>query len=109
MIVFDDVIGNKKVNLVVTESYTTCKRLNISLVFITQYYFAVPKDIRINSIHYFLLKIPIKLECQQITFSHSSDIDFKYIFNLYKKCTAKPYSVLVTNITLASDNPLHFR
>ena len=55
------------------------------------------------------MKIPNKQELQQIAFNHSSDIDFKDFMNLYKKCTEKPYSFLVTDATLASDNPLRFR
>ena len=52
---------------------------------------------------------PNKRELQQITFNHSSGIDFKDFMNLYKKCTEKPYSFLVTDATLASDNHLRFR
>ena len=55
------------------------------------------------------MKIPNKQELQQIAFNHSSDIDFKDFMNLYKKCTEKPNSFLVTDATLASDNPLRFR
>ena len=55
------------------------------------------------------MKIPNKREFQQIAFNHSSGIDFKDFINLYKKCTAKPYSFLVINATLASDNPLRVR
>ena len=56
------------------------------------------------------MKIPSKRELQQIAFNHSSDIDFKDFIknNLYKKCTAKPYSFLVINTALASDNTLRF-
>ena len=52
------------------------------------------------------MKISNKSELQQITFNHSSDIDFKEFMNLYKICTAKPYSFLVIDAILASDNPL---
>ena len=55
------------------------------------------------------MKIPNKLELQQIAFNHSSDIDFKDFMNLYKKCTSKPYYFLVIDATFASDNPLNFR
>ena len=55
------------------------------------------------------MKIPNKREIQQIAFNHSSDIDFQDLLNLYKKCTAKPYSFLVIDSTLASDNPSRFR
>ena len=54
------------------------------LVFITQSYFAVPKDIRINSTHYFIMKIPNKPELRQISFNHSSDVEFRDFMNLYK-------------------------
>ena len=66
----------------------------------------MPKNIRRNSTHYFIMKIPNKRELQQIAFNHSSDIDF---MNLYKKFTAIPYSFLVIDATLASDNPSRYR
>ena len=110
---FDDIfaymLSNKKFNPIVTELFIRGRKLNISLVFITQSYFAVPKNIRLNSTHYFVMKIPNKRELQQIAFNHSSDIDFQDFMNLYKKCTAKPYSFLVIDTTLASDNSLRFR
>ena len=55
------------------------------------------------------MKIPNKRELQQIASNHSSDIDFQDFMNLYRKCTAKPYSFLVTDITLASDSSSRFR
>ena len=55
------------------------------------------------------MKIPNKRELQQIAMSHSSDIDFKDFIKIYRKCTDKPYSFLVNNITLSSDDPLRFR
>ena len=53
------------------------KKLNISLIFITQSYFAIPKSIKLNSTHYFIMAIPNKQELQQIAFNHSSGFDFK--------------------------------
>ena len=76
-------------------------------MFFLQSYFAVPKNIRLNP--YFVMKIPNKRELEQISFNHSSDIDIQDFMNLYKKCTAKPYSFLVIYTTLASDNSSHFR
>ena len=112
LIVFDDMsadmLSNKKLNPIVTELFIRGRKLNISLVFITQSYFVVPKNIRLNLTN-FVFKIPNKRELQQIAFNHSSDIDFKDFMNLYKKCTAKPYSFLVIDITLASNNSSHFR
>ena len=55
------------------------------------------------------MKIPNKKELQQIAFNYSSDIDFKDFMNLYKKCTAKPYSLLVIDATVSSDSPSRFR
>ena len=72
-------------------------------------YVAVPKSIRINSTHNFVLKIPNKREFQQIAFNHSSDLYFQYFMNLYKECTAKPYSFLGIDATLALDNSSCFR
>ena len=99
MIVFDDMIAdmlsNKKLNPIVIEFFIGEEKLNIYLVFITQYYLDVPENIRLNSIHYFLMKIPSKRKFQQIAFNHSSDTDLQDFRNLYKKCTTKPYSFLV--------------
>ena len=67
------------------------------------------KNIRLDSTYYFIKKIPSKRELEQIAFNHSSDIDFQDFMNLYKKCTAKPYSFLVTGSTLAAENPSRFR
>ena len=98
LIVFDgmiaDMLSNKKLNSIVTELFIRGRKLNISLVFTTQSYFAVPKNIIRNSTHYFIMKILNKLEVQQIAFNHSSDIEFKFFVNLYKKCTAKAYSCI---------------
>ena len=81
MIVFDDVIAdmisNKKLNSIVTELFIRCRKLNISLVFINQSYFKVPKDVRNNSTHFFIMKIPNKRELQQLAINHSSDINTK--------------------------------
>ena len=91
LIVFDgmiaDMINNKKLNPVVTELFIRCRKLNISIAFITQSYFKVPKDVRLNSTHFFIMKIPNKRELQQIALNHSSDIDFKDFMKIYIKCT----------------------
>ena len=99
-------LSNKKLNPMVTELVVRGRKLNIYLVFITQSYFAVPKNIKRNSTDYFVMKIPNKRELQQISFDHSSDIDF---INLYKKFTGKTYSFLFIGTTLASDNSSRFR
>ena len=83
LIVFDDMIAdmihNKKLNSIVTELFIRGIKLNISLVFITQSYFKVPKDVRLNSSHFFIAKIPNKRELQQIAINHSSDINTKIL------------------------------
>ena len=94
-----DMINNNKQNPIVTELFIRGKKLNISIVFITQSYFKVPKDVRLNSTHFFIMKIPNKRELQQIGLKHSTD----------KKCIKEPYSFLVNDTTLPSDNPLLFR
>ena len=104
-----DMINNKKLNSVVTELFTGCRKLNIYLIFISQSYFKVSKDVRLNTTHFFIAKIPNKRELQQIARNHSSDISTKDFINIYKECTAKPYSFLVIDTTLASDDPLRFR
>ena len=112
LIVFDvmiaDMLSNKELNPTVTELFIRGRRLNISYVFITPY-IDVPKNIRLNSTHYLVMKIPNKQEIQQIAFNNSSDIDFRDFINLYNKCTAKPYYFSVIDATLASDNPENFR
>ena len=102
-------ISNNKLNPIVTELLIRGRKLNISIVFITQSYFKGPKDVRLNSTHFFIMKIPNKRELQQIALNHSSDINFKDFMNIYKKCTKEPYSFLVNDTTLPSDNPLRFR
>ena len=104
-----DIINNKKLHLIVTELFIRGKKLNISIVFIMQSYFKVSKDVRLNFTYFFILKIPNKRELQQIALNHSSDIDFKDFMKIYKKCNAKPYSFLVNDTTLPSDDPLRFR
>ena len=113
LIVFDDTIAdmihNKKLNSIVTELFIRGRKLNISLVFITQSYFKVPKDVRLNTTHFLIMKIPDKRELQQISINHSSNINTKDFIKTYKKSTDEPYSFLVNDSTLSSDNPLRFR
>ena len=113
LIVFDDIIAdmikNKKLDPVVNELFIRGRKLNISIVFITQLCFKVPKDVRLNSTHFFITRIPNKRGLQHTALNHSSDIDFKDFIKLYKKCTAEPYSFLVNDATLPSDDSLRFR
>ena len=113
LIVFDDMtadmLSNKKPNPIVNELFIRGRKLNISLAFISQSYFTVPKNIRLNSKHYYIMEIPNKWELQQILFNYLSDIDFKESMNIYKKYTARPYTFLAIDATLASDNLSSFR
>ena len=112
LIVFEDMIAdminNKRLDSIVTELFIRGRRLNISIVFITQSYFKVPKDVTLNSTHFFIMKIPNKRELQQIVLNHSSDIDLKDFMKIHKKYTKEPYSFLVNDTTLPSDDPLRF-
>ena len=98
LIVFDDMIAdmiqNKKLNSIVTELFIRGRKLNISLAFITQSYFTDPKDVRLNTTHFFIGKFPNKREFREIATNHSSDISTKDFTNIYKKCTAEPYSFI---------------
>ena len=113
LIVFDDMIAdminNKKLKSIVTEVFIRGRKLNISLVFIAQSYFKVPEDVRLNTTHFLIMKISNKRQLQQIALNHSSDINTKGFINIYKKCTSTPYSFLVNDTTLASNDPLRFR
>ena len=90
LIVFRDMIAdmiiNRKLDSIVTELFIRGRKLNISLVFITQSYFKVPKDVRLNTTHFFLTKILNKRELQQIMINHSSDMGTKDFINIYGKC-----------------------
>ena len=104
-----DMIKNKELNSIVTKLFIRGRKLNISLVFITQSYFKFPKDVRLNTTNFFIMKIPNKRELQQIAINHSSDINTGDFTEIYRKCTDKPYSFLVTDTTVSSNNLLSFR
>ena len=79
-----DMINNKKLNSIITKLFIRGTKLNVSIAFITQSHFKVPKNVRLNSTHSFIMKIPNKAELQQIALNHSSDIIFKDFINIYK-------------------------
>ena len=88
--------------------FIRCRKLNISLAFITQSYFSVPKVIRRNSTH-FILNINNRRELQNIAINHSADIDYNDFVRIYRECTRKPYSFLTIDTTLPASDPLRFR
>ena len=100
---------NKKFQAITKELFIRCRKLNISIVFITQSYFSVPKEVRLNSTHYLIMKIHIRRELQQIAIDHSADIEYKDFLRIYRNCTKELYSFLTTDTTLPVDNPMRFR
>ena len=111
--VFDDTIAdimtNKKFQDIIKEIFISCRKLNISLVFITQSYFSVPKDVRLNSTHYLIMKINNRKELQNIAINILADIDYNDFVRIYRECTRKPYSFLTIYTTLPASDPLRFR
>ena len=108
LIEFADITTNKKVRATIEELFIRCRKLNISLVFITQSYFSVSKDVRLNSTH-LIKKINNRKEWQNIVINHSGDIDYKDFMTIYWECTKEPYSFLTINTTLPASDPLRFR
>ena len=84
-----------------------CRKLNTSLVFITQSYFSVPKEVRLSAAHYLIMKIHNRRELQSIATSHSADIEYKDFIKNYRKCTKEPYSFFTVDTTLPA-NSLRF-
>ena len=107
LILFDDMIADimtkKKLQAITKKLFIRCRKLNISLVFITQSYFSVPKEVRLNSTHYLIMKIHNKSELQQIAINHSADIDYKDFVKIYRNCAKERYSFLTIDTTLPAD------
>ena len=89
--------------------FIRCRKFNISLVSITQSYFSLPKDVRLNSTHYLIMKINNRKELQNIAINHSADIDYNDFVRIYRECTRKPYSFLRIDTTLPESDSLRFR
>lgn len=92
-----------------TKLFIRVTKLNISLVFLSQSYYKVQEDVILNTTHFFIMYIPNRQDVQQIVINHSSDIDLKYFTKLYQKCAAEPYSFLVIDTIIPSDNALNFQ
>ena len=103
-ILFDDfiadIMSNKKFQLIVKELLIGCRKLNISLAFITQSYFSAPKDVRLNITYYVIVKINNKGELQNIAINNSADIDYKDFVKIYRECTKESYCFLTIDTTL---------
>ena len=80
-----DIMTNKKFQVIIKELFIRCRKLNISLAFITQSYFSAPKDLRLNSTHYLIMNINNKRQLQNIEINHSPDIDYKYFKKIDRK------------------------
>ena len=112
LIVFDNMITDKLSNKTLNSNRIICQRQKAKdfCCFYCSVLFCCAKHMRLNSTHYFIMKVLNKQELQQIAFNHSSDIiDFKDLINIYNICITKPHSFLVTDATLAPVNPLGFR
>ena len=121
LIIFDDMIADimksEKIKAIVKELFIRCKKLNISIIFITQSYFRIPKDARLNSTHYILMKIGNKKGLKSIAEENSGHLDFKDYLKIYNYCTKEPYSFMMVDsrptarVTLKKnfDKPINLR
>ena len=112
LIVFDemiaDIMTNKKFRAIIKELFIRCRKLNISLAFITQSYFSVPKDVRLNSTYYLIMKSNNRKELQNVAINHSTDIDYKDFMKIYREVTKEPFNFLIIDTTLPASNSLRF-
>ena len=99
----------KKFQVITRELFIRCRKLNISLLFITQSWFSVPKDVRLNSTHYLIIKINNKRELQNIAINHSADIGYQDFIKIYRECVKEPYNFLTIDTALPASDPLRFR
>ena len=113
LIVFDDmitdIVTNKRFQATIKELFIRCRKLNFSLVFITQSYISVPKDLRLNSTHYLIMEINNKRELQNIAINDCADIDYQDFIKIYRECTREPYNFLARDTMLPVSNHLRFR
>ena len=113
LIVFDDMIAdimtNRKFQATIKELFIRCRKLNISLIFITKSNFSVPKDATLNSTHYLIMKINNKRELQNAAINHSADIDYQHFIKIYRECTKETYNFLTIDTKLPASHPLRFR
>ena len=103
LIIFDDMISHvmsdKKAQQILKDLFIRCRKLNISHCFLTQSYFSVPKDVRLNCTHYILFKLNNRRELQNIAIDHSADIDDKDFIKIYRVCTKEPFNFLTIDTT----------
>ena len=87
-----DVMANRKFQTTIKELFIRCRKINISLVFIIQSCFSVPKHVRLNSEHYLIMKINNRKELQNIAINHSADIGYQDFMRIYRECTREPFN-----------------
>ena len=104
-----DIMTNKKCQAIIKDLFIRWRKLNISLAFIMQSYFSVPKDVRLNSTHYLIMKINNRRELQNIAINHSADIDYNDFIEIYTECTKETFNFLTIDTTLLASKPLRFR
>ena len=104
-----DIMTNTKFQARIKELFIRCRKPNISLVLITQPYFSVPKNVRLNSTNYLIMKINNRKELQNIAINHSADIDYKDFMKIYWEFTRKPFNFLIIDTTLPASNPVRLR
>ena len=113
LIFFDNMIAdfmtNKRFQSIIKQLFIRCRKLNISLVFITQSYFSVSKDVGLNSTHYLIMKIINKRELQNIAINHSADIGYQDFIKIYRECTKEPYNFLTIDTKLPASDPSWLR
>ena len=78
-----NIMSNKKFQAIIKELFMRCRKLNSSLLFITQSYFSVLKDVRLNSKQYLIMKIDNKTELHNIAINHSADIDYQDFMKIF--------------------------
>ena len=104
-----DIISNKTLQPIVKELFIRCRKLNMSLVLITQSYFSIPRDVKLNSKYYLIMNIHSKKQLQNFAINHLVDIDYKDFVKIYRECTKEPYFLSTNDTTLPASNPLRFR
>ena len=103
LIIFADMISHvmsdKRAQQILKDLFIRCRKLNISLCFLTQSYFSVPKDVRLNFTHYILFQLNNRRELQNIAIDHSADVDYKDFMKIYRVCTKEPFNFLTIDTT----------
>ena len=100
---------NRIFQVIIKELFIRCRKLNMSISFITQSFFSVAKDVRLNSTHYLIMKMNNRRELQNIAINHSAETDYKDFMKIYRECTKEPVNLLTIDTTLPANDLLRFR